>query len=126
MVFPAAVWALLVLFIAWKAGLSEGKLPAPYRFWGATGAMALCALVGLVNSRVGSLMAVALALGAVLYYQTAGKGISDADAISLSGTGSSGTPTQNNGGVNPSSGTTRTNGSGGYTNAVNPATGVPY
>jgi len=86
--FPTAVWAMLCLYIAWKGGISEGKLPAPYHFWGATGAMGFAALIGMLNKPTGNVLAVGLAVGAIMYYQTHPQNDVTVDAILLGGPGS--------------------------------------
>lgn len=128
--FPTAVWAMLVMFIAWKGGLNQGKLPAPYHMWGATGAMAIAGLVGMLNKPTGNVLAVGLAVGAVMYYQTNTGAVNTTDAISLTTPGSSGNSGGSSGGSNqfggPGAGKPYAGTGKNQTNAINPATGLPY
>lgn len=81
--FPVAIWLGLCAWIAWKGGVSQGALPAPYRLWGATGAMAFAMVIGMMNRQVGNVSAVALALGAVLYYQSHPSAVDVTDSINI-------------------------------------------
>lgn len=46
----------------------SASLPEPYHFMYGTLAMGMCGVVAQANSRVGTMMAVGLALGAVIFY----------------------------------------------------------
>ena len=60
----AIPWLILVGFQSYQHGYKQGKMPEPFYFLGASGAMAVAGIVSMFNPTVGALFAWALLTGA--------------------------------------------------------------
>lgn len=52
-----APWLLMVAWLSYQHGVKQDKMPEPYHFLGATGAISICALIGMLNKTIGTLLA---------------------------------------------------------------------
>lgn len=57
-------WLVLVTFQAWQHGKKQNKMPEPFYFLGASAVMGVAGIIGMADSRVGTLFAWAMVLGA--------------------------------------------------------------
>lgn len=60
----AVPWLILLAFQSYQHGYKQNKMPEPFYFLGASGAMAIAGLVGMWNPTIGTLFAWALLTGA--------------------------------------------------------------
>lgn len=111
-------------FVAWKGGLSQGMMPAPYRFIGLSAIYGGCAIVGAASPRIGTAASVAFTLGLFVYYYTNSSAVTTTDALSPGGPQSA-TPLKT--GAQTSIGQPEATGNyGGTSTNINPATGTAY
>jgi hypothetical protein len=60
----AIPWLILVAFQSYQHGYKQNKMPEPFYFLGASGAMAVAGIIAQFNPTVGTLFAWALLTGA--------------------------------------------------------------